>query len=141
MTNGWKGALVGALTALAWAVALTVVADSAEKAAGGPAAQVEETGGEPAAQVVEETEGGAAAQVEEGRALAEAECASCHAVGAGDESPVAEAPAFRDLSARYPVEQLEEALAEGIVTGHADMPEITWEPEQSTAFIAYLKSF
>ncbi|MEI2383935.1 cytochrome c [Breoghania sp. JC706] len=117
MTHGWKGALVGALAALAWAVAFTVVADSAEKKTG---------------------EG--ASEVELGRALAESECASCHAIGAEDESPLAEAPAFRDLAKRYPVEDLEEALAEGIVTGHEGMPEIAWEPEQITAFIAYLKS-
>lgn len=75
-----------------------------------------------------------------GRALAEAECSECHATGMSDESPRASAPAFRDLGQRYPVEQLEEALAEGIVTGHADMPEIVWEPDQIAAFIAYLKS-
>ena len=32
------------------------------------------------------------------------------------------APPFRDLPKRYPVENLAEALAEGIVTGHPARP-------------------
>lgn len=115
--DGWKGALIGATAALAWAVALTVVADAR------------------AATRQEENEAAA-----RGRAVAESECAGCHAVGREDASPLAEAPAFRNLAARYPVEQLEEALAEGIVTGHAGMPEVAWEPERIAAFIAYLKN-
>jgi mono/diheme cytochrome c family protein len=38
------------------------------------------------------------------------------------------------------VENLEEALGEGIVTGHANMPEFRLEPDQIGDFIAYLKS-
>ena len=38
------------------------------------------------------------------------------------------------------METLEESLAEGIVTGHADMPEIVWEPDQITDFLAWLAS-
>jgi len=52
-----------------------------------------------------------------------------HAVGADGESPVPEAPPFRMLEARYPLEALEEALAEGIVTGHPDMPQFALEPD------------
>jgi hypothetical protein len=33
------------------------------------------------------------------------------------------------LEARYPLEALEEALAEGIVTGHPDMPQFALEPD------------
>lgn len=87
------------------------------------------------------TQGGAAStQTEEGRRIAETHCARCHAVGATDDSPHSQAPPFRELGQRYPVEGLEEALAEGIMTGHPEMPEFTLEPEEIGAFIAYLKN-
>ncbi len=78
--------------------------------------------------------------ISEGRTLAEENCARCHAIGAGDESAHEDAPAFRTLSAKYPVASLEEALAEGIVSGHPDMPELAFPPEQVAALIAYLES-
>lgn len=81
-----------------------------------------------------------AAQVERGRLIAKEACAACHAIGADDASPNADAPAFRDLGQRYPVEDLAESLAEGIVTGHPDMPEVALEAQDVSFFIAYLKS-
>ena len=77
---------------------------------------------------------------ERGLAIAEEHCASCHAIAAGDENALPEAPAFRDLGARYDVGMLEEALAEGIITGHPDMPEVELDPADIDAFIAYLRS-
>lgn len=79
-------------------------------------------------------------EIDLGRKLAEESCSACHATGADDASKLAEAPAFRDLGKRYPVRDLEEALAEGIVTGHEDMPEVEWDADQITAFIGYLES-
>lgn len=73
-----------------------------------------------------------------GRELVEANCARCHAVGLDDESAHPEAPAFRTLSERYPLDALEEAFVEGITTGHPDMPEFVASPEQIGAIIAYL---
>jgi mono/diheme cytochrome c family protein len=84
--------------------------------------------------------GAANAQIEEGRRIAESHCARCHAVGADGDSPHGQAPPFRELGQRYPVEGLEEALAEGIMTGHPDMPEFTLKPQEIGAFIDYLKS-
>ncbi len=75
-----------------------------------------------------------------GRAFAEANCARCHAIGATESSTLAAAPAFRDLHRRYPVDQLAEALAEGIGTGHAAMPEFQLEPAQIADLLAYLKT-
>ncbi|MBB4301744.1 mono/diheme cytochrome c family protein [Rhodobium orientis] len=77
---------------------------------------------------------------ERGLAIAREHCASCHAIAADDENALPEAPAFRDLGARYDVGLLEEALAEGIITGHPDMPEVELDPEDIDAFIAYLRS-
>lgn len=75
-----------------------------------------------------------------GRELAEIHCAVCHAVGRDDQSSQQGAPAFRDLSKRYPLESLEEPLAEGIVTAHDDMPEFALEPDDIDAFLGYLSS-
>ncbi len=77
---------------------------------------------------------------DEGRKLAEALCASCHAVGVDGMSPLAEAPPLRTLSQRYPITALEEALAEGVLTGHPAMPEFEFNPAQIDALIAYLQS-
>lgn len=67
-------------------------------------------------------------------------CASCHAIGRVGASPLAIAPPFRDLHRRYPVENLAEAFAEGITTGHPTMPEFRLEPDQIENVIAYLKT-
>jgi cytochrome c len=79
-------------------------------------------------------------RVARGRTLAQTNCARCHAVGRVGRSPLREAPPFRDLHTRYPVEDLAEALAEGIRTGHPGMPEFRFDPDQVDALIAYLKS-
>lgn len=75
-----------------------------------------------------------------GKAIAEESCSGCHAVGTEGDSPREGAPLFRELAQRYPIDSLEEALAEGIVTAHPDMPQIEMTPEEIGAFLAYLKS-
>jgi len=75
-----------------------------------------------------------------GEALLSKNCASCHAIGRSGASPHPQAPAFRTLGQRYPVESLEEALAEGIISGHPDMPEFTFEAPDVGAIITYLES-
>lgn len=64
-----------------------------------------------------------------GQRLAEANCSRCHAVGRTGESPLPIAPPFRTLHTRYPVENLAEAFAEGIVVGHPTMPEFRLDPD------------
>lgn len=75
-----------------------------------------------------------------GEAIAKRDCGGCHAVGPSDESRLPKAPRLRDLHRRYPVEQLGEALAEGIVVGHEPMPQWVFEPHEIEALITYLKS-
>jgi cytochrome c len=77
---------------------------------------------------------------QKGLAILRADCARCHAIGKAGRSPLRKAPPFRTLHKRYPVESLEESLAEGIVTGHPAMPEFSFDPEQVGDIIAYLKS-
>lgn len=75
-----------------------------------------------------------------GKALAEKNCSRCHAVGATDVSLHPQAPPFRLVVERYPSEDLAEALAEGIVSGHPDMPVFVFQPHEIEAFLAYLDS-
>ena len=79
-------------------------------------------------------------RIEMGKALLEESCARCHSIEQMGASPFEPAPPFRTLGARYPLENLEEALAEGILGGHPAMPEFIFEPDQIDAIIAYLKS-
>ena len=79
-------------------------------------------------------------QIAKGKAIAEANCASCHAIDAVSQSQHTDAPAFRTLSERYPVDNLQEALAEGIVVGHEDMPEFSFDPDDVDALIAFMES-
>lgn len=75
-----------------------------------------------------------------GHALVTMYCADCHATATTGDSPFPPAPRFRELHLRYDVEFLAEALVEGIVTAHPDMPEFEFDPDQASAIIAYLKS-
>ena len=56
------------------------------------------------------------------------------------DSPNPDAPPFRTLSSKYPVSDLAESLAEGIVSGHPEMPIFVFMPNDVDAIIAYLES-
>jgi mono/diheme cytochrome c family protein len=79
-------------------------------------------------------------EIEAGRKLVELHCSRCHAVGDQDASLMEGAPPLRDLKLRYPVEDLAEALAEGIVTAHPQMPVFTFSTEEVDELLAYLDS-
>jgi mono/diheme cytochrome c family protein len=82
----------------------------------------------------------AAQDVKEGETLLARDCGRCHATGRAGDSPRKDAPVFRTLGKRYPIESLEEALGEGIMSGHPDMPEFKFDADDVGAIIAYLKS-
>jgi mono/diheme cytochrome c family protein len=67
-------------------------------------------------------------------------CSMCHATGRTGMSPHAEAAPFRTLGRKYPIESLEEALGEGLVAGHPDMPEVKFSGPDVGAIIAYLNA-
>ena len=75
-----------------------------------------------------------------GEALLSKNCARCHAIGRTGTSPHPEAPLFRALSRRYPIDGLAEALAEGLSVGHPDMPEFIFDADEVRAILAYLAS-
>ena len=75
-----------------------------------------------------------------GRELVERHCSRCHAIDITGSSPHPEAPPFRTLGTRYPIDSLAEALAEGLVTGHPNMLEFMFEVHDVGAILAYLQS-
>lgn len=75
-----------------------------------------------------------------GEALIVSNCAMCHATGPTGASPNPKAPLFRELHQRYPVESLAEALAEGILVGHPEMPQFRFSADEVSDVIAYLKA-
>lgn len=84
--------------------------------------------------------GVAAEAIERGRLLTSTACASCHATGANGESPMADATPLREIVHRYPLDQLEEAFAEGLVTSHPAMPEYIFRASEIDDLIAYLET-
>ncbi|MGU9979200.1 c-type cytochrome [Phreatobacter sp. HK31-P] len=78
--------------------------------------------------------------IRRGETLVRQHCALCHGVGREDTSRYPNAPLFRELSKRYPVDVLEEALAEGFTSGHPAMPEYTFSADRAAAIVAYLMS-
>ena len=78
--------------------------------------------------------------IERGRAIVAWDCGGCHAIGKSGASAFPGAPPFRTLGARYEIEGLAEALAEGISVGHPAMPEKVYPADEVGAIIAYLKS-
>jgi len=81
-----------------------------------------------------------AQSAQRGLIFARANCARCHSIDKVSPSPLKIAPPFRTLHNKYPVESLEEALAEGIITAHQNMPEFRLERDQIGDFIAFLKT-
>jgi mono/diheme cytochrome c family protein len=78
--------------------------------------------------------------VAKGEMLVKENCARCHAIGTEGDSPHEDAPPFRTLSSKYPVGDLAESLAEGIVSGHPDMPIFVFSAHDVEAIIQYLES-
>lgn len=77
--------------------------------------------------------------VDRGAVLVRLRCAGCHAVERSGDSPMAAAPPFRDMGVLYPVSDLQEAFAEGLVTAHPAMPAFQFEPQEIADVIAYLE--
>lgn len=85
------------------------------------------------------TESEQATLADDGRAIAEAQCARCHAVGQYGDSPMPEAPTFRTVLSRYRADVLEEELIQGIQVAHP-MPDFQFNPQGADALITYMRS-
>jgi cytochrome c553 len=75
-----------------------------------------------------------------GKNFVRVNCSGCHAIDKVSPSPLNIAPPFRDLHRKYPIESLQESLAEGIYTGHPTMPTFRLDPDQINDVLSYLKS-
>ncbi len=75
-----------------------------------------------------------------GATLAQRNCSQCHAVGLKGESPNAAAPAFRRLSHRFVVQELDQATLGRLMSHHAGMPQFRLTRGEREGLIAYLKS-
>jgi mono/diheme cytochrome c family protein len=58
----------------------------------------------------------------------------------GRSKPAKDRAAVPDPAPALPIETLGEALAEGINTGHAAMPEFVLDPDQIHDLLSYLKT-
>ena len=83
----------------------------------------------------------AAQNVSAGKVIAETFCARCHGIKPGQKSKHRLAPEFSVIANRYSVWGLQEALAEGIIVGHADMPQYTFSPTEIDNLLAYMDTF
>jgi hypothetical protein len=52
-----------------------------------------------------------------------------------------EAPPFRTLAGRFPVDDLADVLAEGVDRRHPAMPDFRLDPADAADLAAYLKAF
>lgn len=84
----------------------------------------------------------ASGSIAQGKTLAKKMCSRCHAIGTTGASTHKNAPPLRLLAKKYPLESLEEALAEGIVVGHdvPEMPKFELQPNDISDLIRYLRS-
>lgn len=80
------------------------------------------------------------ASATQGHAFARENCARCHAVGARGASPMRQAPPFRTLTRRFPVDDLADVLIEGVERRHPAMPDVRIDPGDAADLTAYLKA-
>jgi cytochrome c len=74
----------------------------------------------------------------EGRAILQKNCSRCHSVDASGESPLPNAPPFRNIYKKFAVEELKMRLSEGVVSHFRGMPQIDFTNEEIMRIIVYL---
>ncbi len=75
-----------------------------------------------------------------GKHIAQKYCSNCHSIAGLGESPVPDAAPFRVIVAKENSYNLDQALGQGIMTGHPDIPRFELKPETVSALVAYLRS-
>lgn len=79
-----------------------------------------------------------AAEAGDGKAILERNCGRCHAVSAGNESPLKTAPNLWIVLGSYPGSRLEVELGEGKGSRHREMPQIQFSEEEIASIYYYL---
>jgi mono/diheme cytochrome c family protein len=75
-----------------------------------------------------------------GKALLEAHCARCHAVGKTGRSPLDEAPPFRTFGDKLYDTDFGQRLQDGLTSIHPGMPTFRFGREDAEAAVNYLKA-
>ncbi len=78
-----------------------------------------------------------------GQALAESQCAQCHAIGPTGLSPYPAAPLWRELAETKDTDELAQMFGEGKLIhrdGTLSMPEYMLTPQQIGELVAYMKT-
>lgn len=78
--------------------------------------------------------------IADGLAIAEIQCARCHAIGPTGDSPRADAPPLRTVLAGYAPAALADDFREGVRVNHTDMPQFHFSPLGVDALLAYLQT-
>ncbi len=78
--------------------------------------------------------------IAQGKALAEKNCAWCHAIGPTGDSANPRAPRWRDLYMKHPVLALREPLTRGIGRPHDEMPKFELLDKDVDTIVAYINS-
>lgn len=81
---------------------------------------------------------GSARLAARGRAVLQQNCARCHAIDPGGDSPMQAAPPMREIYGRFAPRELQAELSEGMVSHFKDMPQIEFRSEDVDAIMAYL---
>jgi len=87
-------------------------------------------------------DGAAVVNLENGRAIAQANCAECHAIARDDQIPTrANADtAFRDLHRRFPINMLTDAAKTGTIEGHDEMAGFDFSLNDVRDLLGYIDS-
>lgn len=75
-----------------------------------------------------------------GRAIALAGCAGCHGIDRQGASPMAAATPFRDIVARRSLDDIEQGMAQGLVTAHPAMPRYDFRASEIDDLRAYFET-
>lgn len=78
--------------------------------------------------------------IDSGRDIAQQLCATCHAIGSAERSPLPTAPAFRHIEPRVDLNEMTQKLQEGLIGGHPEMPVFKLNEPQARALVAYMRS-
>ena len=75
-----------------------------------------------------------------GEDLMSQQCAMCHAIGRSGTSPDSKAPPLRALTQRGLLDSLESSLEKGSLFGHPQMPAFSFQQQDVSAILRYLRS-
>lgn len=80
------------------------------------------------------------AAIKQGHALAKNACGRCHAIEGPGPSPLKDVPVFSLLLQDFPGRNIEEVLAQGLMTPHRPMPMFLSNNQDMDNLAAYLAS-